>query len=604
MRVPPLPLRDKYKLALCAVLSLFALVDVNAPINVRVSMSIAPGDDDDPDPTVLVPASSSYEVTTFSIMLHPAFKVFRGIGNCVLLLLVSALCARVLLSHGVDVERVFFVKDTAAAKPSLSSSPASGDDEYEYVEGDDEEEDDDQDVEGAGEGVELLRKVSKDAGREGRERCPLSVASPAVEQRGLPPNSCADFYLECVSLGTALSISSLLSFIFYVRSVRSTLALTSMFPSYFPQLFPLFLTLHLFAALLRPLSRFKRGLCILAATVSAPFCPGSFRDGFVGDVLTSTVRPMQDLSFTVLYFLSASRGWLFHPLNFDPHKASAPVESSYILNTVVLPACIVSPLFWRFLQTLRRCYESKQRWPHLGNSLKYFVAAQVSLYALYDPELRKTALWVMCFVGATLYQIWWDVVMDWDLVRLTTISDLPKNGAAGDDPVLFRVGNRVLTLRRARLYQSNRLYVAIFYCNIVLRFFWTLSLIPPKYLASDGTLKNFYSDDLQLWLTPIIAAAEICRRGAWSLLRIELEHLSIHAKAESATRLEQASFEKMKVDSGMASSAADDGVIQGFSNPVECLQSDMSDMRGEQVIVELGFWVFAFVFFGAIGSTR
>jgi hypothetical protein len=66
---------------------------------------------------------------------------------------------------------------------------------------------------------------------------------------------------------------------------------------------------------------------------------------------------------------------------------------------------MVSPLWWRFLQNLRQSYEAKQRWPYLGNALKYFVAAEVALFGVFDPSKKQTYLWLSSFVIATLYQV-------------------------------------------------------------------------------------------------------------------------------------------------------------------------------------------------------
>jgi hypothetical protein len=43
--------------------------------------------------------------------------------------------------------------------------------------------------------------------------------------------------------------------------------------------------------------------------IVAPFGSTAFKEGFVGDVLTSTVRPLIDLSFSVLYFLGGVSGY-------------------------------------------------------------------------------------------------------------------------------------------------------------------------------------------------------------------------------------------------------------------------------------------------------
>jgi hypothetical protein len=43
--------------------------------------------------------------------------------------------------------------------------------------------------------------------------------------------------------------------------------------------------------------------------LEAPWGRTAFKEGFAGDVLTSTVRVIVDLTFSVLYFLSGVKGW-------------------------------------------------------------------------------------------------------------------------------------------------------------------------------------------------------------------------------------------------------------------------------------------------------
>lgn len=178
-------------------------------------------------------------------------------------------------------------------------------------------------------------------------------------------------------------------------------------------------------------------LQIVSFTLSAPFLEVTFRDGMIGDVLTSVVRPMQDIAFTVFYILFGLRGWYSNSYFFpdaaqterqfiteqeesvlggggsgsspsfvDAADANVPaMEQSWIVHTVVLPACMISPLWWRFLQNMRQVYDAQQRWPYLGNALKYFCAASVAMTGVYHPHLKSSPLWLSCFVLATLYQV-------------------------------------------------------------------------------------------------------------------------------------------------------------------------------------------------------
>jgi len=143
-----------------------------------------------------------------------------------------------------------------------------------------------------------------------------------------------------------LSIIYLTTFIIYTRSLSSS----------FAPMLPLMAFLLSMYQIIFPWTRFKNLLLITLTTVKAPFTQSSFRDGFVGDLITSLVRPLQDLSFTTFYFLSASNGWL----SPSSSAAEVPVATNWLLNEVILPACVISPLWWRFAQNLRRVLETKK----------------------------------------------------------------------------------------------------------------------------------------------------------------------------------------------------------------------------------------------------
>ena len=57
-----------------------------------------------------------------------------------------------------------------------------------------------------------------------------------------------------------------------------------------------------------------------------------YRDGFIGDVFTSTVRPLQDLAFTVFYIFSGLRGWWTQAYGLD--DAQLPLESQLVASHV------------------------------------------------------------------------------------------------------------------------------------------------------------------------------------------------------------------------------------------------------------------------------
>jgi hypothetical protein len=103
--------------------------------------------------------------------------------------------------------------------------------------------------------------------------------------------------------------------------------------------------------------------------------------------------------------------------------------------------------------------------------------------------------------------------------RLASLTTPPR-----PSPRYDRASGR-LRLRTARLYRHAAMYYAIAATNLVLRFFWALTLLP-----------EYVYPELQLYLSPFVAAAEICRRSMWGLLRVENEHLSVYGTATAIDR--------------------------------------------------------------------
>ena len=284
--------------------------------------------------------------------------------------------------------------------------------------------------------------------------------------------------------------------------------------------FPLLLFLYSSLRCALPWGRRKTFWAVVSRTPWAPYKDVTFRDGFIGDILTSTVRPLQDLAFTTFYILSGLQGWWTASYSID--EAAGPVERSWVVHTVILPACIVSPLWWRFLQNLRQSYDSRCRWPYLGNALKYFLAAEVALFGLFEPDAKQNVLWIGCFVGATLYQVWWDVFQDWALLERT--EDDGRSSLLG----YYR-------LRSTRLYSRKSIYYGIFAANFLLRFCWTMTLIPRRYLSQSGMLRDAYSSDFQTFVGPALASAEIIRRSLWGLIRVEWEAIKTSREYAAST---------------------------------------------------------------------
>jgi len=315
-------------------------------------------------------------------------------------------------------------------------------------------------------------------------------------------------------------------------------------------LFPITLFILSIILIVIPWRKRKVLWTIVSLTLGAPFYEVTFRDGFIGDILTSTVRPLQDLAYTIVFlFLGLQAWWDSQAYNTTTTTSAGdgefttttmddvPLERSWFLHTLVLPACTLSPLWWRFLQNLRQCFDTKQRWPHLGNALKYMVAAEVAIFGMFDPSMKKHPLWIGCFFIATLYQVWWDVFMDWGLLEWdvddvthhyyhsnsSSTSSNKGSGSGSSRKVLFWWWP--YKLRSQRAYPHRWIYHIIFIINFCLRFVGMLTLIPPVYLSRrTGLIVNtWYDPDFQLFVGSLAASAEIFRRTIWALLRLEWE---------------------------------------------------------------------------------
>ena len=335
-----------------------------------------------------------------------------------------------------------------------------------------------------------------------------------------------------------------------------------------PKILPLIFLLVLFMRAIFPLKGRRRFWDTVKYTLLPPLYHVYFRDAFIGDVLTSLVRPIMDLAYCIFYFFISF--YMIASINHDLDDAGELLRGSWILHNIVLPAVAILPLWWKFLQTLRQAWDSGQRWPHLGNSFKYLSAAQIILYAMGHREGKRSRWWLTAFFLAVLYQIWWDTVMDWELLVITP-RDGSKEGrlgqpgdsmtsaaaeakAAGPEPcprvtvarvllylhrlvvlpILDRwgqisryVSSHKVTLRPRRLYQRDVFYWRVFCYNAALRFVWMLSFIPAYHLDSRGMEVRTLKLDYKTYVGAVLSVAEIIRRCLWGIIKLELETIQV-----------------------------------------------------------------------------
>eukprot|EP00760_Papus_ankaliazontas_P007875 PhM_4_TR13576/c0_g1_i1/m.90276 len=187
-----------------------------------------------------------------------------------------------------------------------------------------------------------------------------------------------------------------------------------------------------------------------------------FRDFFVADWAVSLIIPFCDLATTLGYFLLGFE--IGHPLE----------PSTLLVRDTVLK---LVPSYWRSVQTVKR-YHSTAVQANLWNTGKYMTAATAIVVGSVCGTRSTPFFCVACV--SLVYSLAWDFLMDWGWIKGTT--------------------------RPLKLPLHFHICIGVY--NTLARCFF---LVPPM-LTPVG------------W-TCLAGIVEIVRRGLWSILRLENEHL-------------------------------------------------------------------------------
>lgn len=247
-------------------------------------------------------------------------------------------------------------------------------------------------------------------------------------------------------------------------------------------------------------------LTALRHTITSPFGRIRFCDSYVADVLTSMVKIIADLAFSLCFY---SSGDFKHPHNEGVCQRN---------NWVFVVICSTLPLWWRFAQNVRLYYDTSKRWPYGGNSLKYALSQAVvvsgSFHPLYhvnfftsDWDLAR-GLWFFFCVTSASYSYYWDVVHD------------------------FGLWTDQGWMKRKLLYPHVWWYYTAAVIDFFLRFSWTLTITPV-----DPLLNSTYM--------PIVIVAELFRRFMWGIFRMEHEQVKQLKFVTKANSKEQAMEKKL-----------------------------------------------------------
>ena len=252
-------------------------------------------------------------------------------------------------------------------------------------------------------------------------------------------------------------------------------------------IFPLLIIIFLFVFLLIPINfmyyDFRKGIVKTFIRNLFPFGKKGvrFRDFVFGDILTSLTKPLCSLALT--FCLIGNKGCREENKRID----------NCTRNTIYCFIILLYPNFIRLTQCINRLYYTKNVWPHFFNLLKYTGGIINVIFTwLYAKKDNQTflILYIIIAVIVNLYQLFWDVYVDWGLGRINS-----KN----------------FFLRDTIVYPKAFYYICII-LDALIRYSWVNSFIKLN--------KEKYDE----WINLFLAIIEIYRRIQWCIIRIENEN--------------------------------------------------------------------------------
>eukprot|EP00736_Rhodelphis_marinus_P006340 Rmarinus@m.1259 len=298
---------------------------------------------------------------------------------------------------------------------------------------------------------------------------------------------------EAVTMTTVF----LVNFIVFYKVARGD------FPEWIPmEAFPVSVFVFALLWMVFPL-RERHGFYTLLWNVVNPRGQLTFREWYAADVLTSMVKPLTSMVYSLCFFFS---GEFLNRVTDD--MTDSPYCSSDVVwyGGVLIPIVSALPLMWRLLQCLRRYLETGKRMPFIANAFKYAFAHTCIIFGIFHSSLKDNIrgfdvyklLYVMLLAMSTLYTFAWDIKMDWGLLE---------------------PGSPWPFLRRRLMFRRVWVYYVAMVADFFLRFLWTLTLVPA---AGHPLLSGF----VQRYLDPFLMVIEIFRRSMWGCFRLEYEHIS------------------------------------------------------------------------------
>ncbi|KAJ1281563.1 hypothetical protein BS78_04G315000 [Paspalum vaginatum] len=225
---------------------------------------------------------------------------------------------------------------------------------------------------------------------------------------------------------------------------------------------------------------------VMRNIIFSPFYKVLMADFFMADQLTSQIPLLRHMEFTACYFMAGT-------FKADAYRtctrSSQYTHLAYVISFL--------PYYWRAMQCLRRYLEEGRDINQLANAGKY-VSAMVAAAVRFKYAATPTPFWMWMVVisssGATIYQLYWDFVMDWGFLNPHS-----KN----------------LWLRDQLILKNKSVYYVSMMLNLALRLAWAQSVMKLHLGRVESRLLDFS-----------LASLEIIRRGHWNFYRLENEHLN------------------------------------------------------------------------------
>merc|ERR1712131_167715 len=190
--------------------------------------------------------------------------------------------------------------------------------------------------------------------------------------------------------------------------------------------------------------------------VVAPYYPVEFADFWLADQLNSLASVVMDLEYLVCFFTfdgnfkdglaTTSTAIVSNVTNVSDVTNSSMLSNSTGLDGRAMidvtyevledgPVCgrykygvrlflACWPALIRFLQCIRRYYDSRKAFPHLYNAGKYsttfFKVGFTALFMEFADANTKTiwfSLWLISTIISSCYTLWWDLKMDWGFLE-------------------------------------------------------------------------------------------------------------------------------------------------------------------------------------------